>query len=320
MIPLFWRFPRVLNKASQGDRNAIFLYHRIEPLAFTQLPAHKHLLCFHGNPDEIVGNQSEVRWRFLPGVYRRFERKAMEKASRVWVVSRKGQAVLQERYPEKQPEISFLPTWYRNDLFAYRDSQSAVEAHQALVKRFGGNAQSQFVLFAGRWERQKNPELAVDAFCHAAGKRGDLVLVMAGGGSLEPRIHERVRKRNLQDRVVFPGTVTPPELSEIMQGCQCLLSTSAFEGLPVVVLEAMASGLPVVSTQTGEIRKIVREGVTGRVVENEDPHVLGEALLDIFNSTSPYDPRVCANAASMYQPNIVLESFFEEIRKIAASE
>jgi glycosyltransferase involved in cell wall biosynthesis len=60
-----------------------------------------------------------------------------------------------------------------------------------------------------------------------------------------------------------------------------LASVRRSEGLPTVLLEAMASGVPVVTTEVGGVREIVTDGVTGRVVPPEDPPALAEALLEM---------------------------------------
>lgn len=320
LIPLFFRFPLLLNWVNLGDRNAFYLYHRIEPLAFASLHSQKNMLCIHGNPDEITGKSSEVKWRYTPWLYRIAEKYAVNKSHRTWVVSRLGETVLAERHPNLKERFAFLPTWYRDDIFRSASKEEKEYQRKIVTEQFQAPPASRFILFASRWEEQKNPILALESFNQIAAKYKNLYLIMVGTGGLNSKIKNKILQMNLGSRVKLAGMQTPSQLSAIMQGCDLFLLSSQFEGLPIVMLEAQASGLPVVSTDTGELKKVIRQGRTGRIVSAMNATSLAEGIEDVLDHPEHYHGEACANAVEDYRPKAILPWYFDEIRKIAGAE
>jgi glycosyltransferase involved in cell wall biosynthesis len=316
LIPLSWRFARKLHKQKQGDNNAIFFYHRIEPLAFASIPSKKNLLCIHGNPDEMTGVGSEGKWRFLPGIYKKYEAAAIEKTHKLWVVSQTGKQILAQRYPHKTQDMDYMPAWYENHIFSLPTEEERTVARQKQIKLFNCGESAKFVLFAGRWEKQKNPTLALEAFAHVAEHDANAHLIMVGTGSLQSDIEKAVNQYNLKDRVHFTGVVGALQLAEIMKACHALILSSGFEGLPVIMLEALASGLPVVSTNTGEVKTILKEGVTGRLIEKPDPKWLADGIFDTLQYPERYNRIACVQSVQPYQSPNVLKPLFETIRTL----
>ena len=101
-----------------------------------------------------------------------------------------------------------------------------------------------------------------------------------------------------------------------MRLCDAMLMTSEFEGMSILMLEALGSGLPVVTTDSGEARSILKSEQCGCVVDEHSPQSLAEALLDVLRQSSDSTPKACAQAVSDYQPNIILPSFFDTLRGI----
>ena len=317
IIPLFLRFPLKLRHSGLSDPDALFLYHRIEPLALSSLLSRKNLLCIHGNPDEITGKTSEVKWRYIPWLYRFAEKRAIEKSQQTWVISQLGKSVLEGRYPAQKGNLSFLPTWYRDDIFACVPPDEKKVHRQNLSEKLHLPPSSRFILFAGRWEQQKNPLLAIESFSLMATKQPDVYLIMVGAGSLRTLMQEKINELNLQNRIIMMGMQPPLEVSVIMQGCEMFLLSSHFEGLPIVMLEALASGLPVVSTDTGEVKSVICRGQTGIAVSRMEAQPLAQALQDVLTHPDQFNSNECAKAAEAYRPKSILPGFFDEIRKNA---
>jgi glycosyltransferase involved in cell wall biosynthesis len=80
----------------------------------------------------------------------------------------------------------------------------------------------------------------------------ELGLVVVGDGPERPRLERRARELGVSDRVYFAGQRSKKEALSLMAACDLFVLNSAYEGLPHVVLEAMALGLPVVATAVGE--------------------------------------------------------------------
>jgi len=134
--------------------------------------------------------------------------------------------------------------------------------------------------WAGRMEGVKDPLSLVRAFLRLptldpdSGQRP--YLVMVGSGSLMPEVREAVKAAGAGDRVWLPGP--RDDVQEVMRSLDLFALSSLAEGISNTVLEAMASGLPVVATATGGNNELVRPGKTGALVPPGDAAVLADTL------------------------------------------
>jgi glycosyltransferase involved in cell wall biosynthesis len=131
------------------------------------------------------------------------------------------------------------------------------------------------VTHIGRFAFQKNHALLVEAFAQV---RSDapLYLLLVGGGELENAVREQVAGLGLQGRVRFLGVRA--DVADILRASDMFVLSSRWEGNPLSVMEAMAAGLPVVSTAVGGVPELVREGETGLLVPSEDAAALAQAM------------------------------------------
>lgn len=107
----------------------------------------------------------------------------------------------------------------------------------------------EFVLcFIGRFENQKNPIKTIRIFDELTKKQEkDVKLLLVGAGSLENELKKSVEDLNLEEQVIFAGTTN--DIPSVLSASDCLIMTSEFEGLPFVLVEAQASGLPCVVSE-----------------------------------------------------------------------
>lgn len=110
------------------------------------------------------------------------------------------------------------------------------------------------------------PLKRVDGLLEALKELPDLGLVVVGDGPERPRLERLARDLGVSDRVYFAGQRSKKEALGLMAACDLFVLNSAHEGLPYVVLEAMALGLPVVATAVGGTPEVVRDGETGLLV------------------------------------------------------
>lgn len=125
-----------------------------------------------------------------------------------------------------------------------------------------------------------SPEKGIDILLHAVAKLlpefPGLRLVVAGEGPERGALEALRARLGLVDTVTFLGAVR--EMDALYGSLDLLVSASHYEGLPMVLLEGMAHGLPVVATAVGEVPFVVEDGVTGSVIRPGDPAVLVDAL------------------------------------------
>jgi len=146
------------------------------------------------------------------------------------------------------------------------------------------------MLTVGRLVPKKGIDLVVEALAIVRGKGIDAELVVAGErGSEGERIHARVAELELTDCVQFLGPQTQLELFDLYRaaGVFCLpcriVDDGDRDGIPNVLVEAMATGLPVVSTPVSGIPELVTDGENGLLVAPEDAIALAEALVALHN-------------------------------------
>ncbi|CAN5523539.1 glycosyltransferase family 4 protein [soil metagenome] len=125
--------------------------------------------------------------------------------------------------------------------------------------------------FVGRLWSQKNPLLAVDAFAKVRAIHPRTRLLMVGTGEFDTEI----RRRDVPG-VDLLGERNGPEM---MHAFDVFVLSSEYEGFPYVTLEAMATGVPVVSTETGAIGEAVRDGEDGYLVPPSNPEALADAMI-----------------------------------------
>jgi colanic acid/amylovoran biosynthesis glycosyltransferase len=133
------------------------------------------------------------------------------------------------------------------------------------------------ILFsAARFEETKNPMATIQAFSIVLKNVPAARLRMAGGGSLLSRCKKLVRQLNIEHAVTFTGILSPVEVSDEMSRARAFVQHSVTsrkgekEGAPVAIMEAGASGLPVVSTRHAGIKDIVVEQETGFLIDEDD--------------------------------------------------
>ena len=127
----------------------------------------------------------------------------------------------------------------------------------------------------GRFAPPKNHALLIEAFARVR-TSAPLYLLLVGGGELENTVREQVAALGLESRVCFLGIRA--DVADILRASDAFVLSSRWEGNPMSVMEAMAAGLPVVSTAVGGVPELVRDGETGLLVPSEDTGALAQAI------------------------------------------
>jgi glycosyltransferase involved in cell wall biosynthesis len=136
----------------------------------------------------------------------------------------------------------------------------------------------------GRLAEVKRQDLLIRAFAGlcALGKHANTWLLIVGDGPERPQLARLVASLGIQDRTVFAGYQAQPQ--RFYQAMDLFALTSRHEGLPLSLLEAWASGLPVVASAVGAIPQTVAHGVTGMLFESGDQAALTETLEGLLDS------------------------------------
>lgn len=142
--------------------------------------------------------------------------------------------------------------------------------------------EGRLVVFVGLLVPIKGVEILIKAWASLA-RAGKLHkedrLVLLGDGPLRASLMQQARAGGVEDRVLFAGMVPQTKVAQWVSSATLLCLPSRNEGTPNVVVEALASGVPVVASHVGGIPDLVREGENGSLVPPADPLAL-EAALD----------------------------------------
>ena len=156
---------------------------------------------------------------------------------------------------------------------AYRDVPLD---RRAARERIGVPADAFVVGNVGRLSPPKCPEVMVAAFARLARGRADARLVLVGDGWQRAAVEAEIARRGLADRVHLLGLRR--DVPELLRAFDVFALSSSREGLPRTLMQAMAAGLPIVSTRVGGVPDAVVDGENGWLVEAGDAEALGERL------------------------------------------
>lgn len=153
------------------------------------------------------------------------------------------------------------------------------------ASRFPGK---KIIYSAGRLSKQKGFEYLIEAAAILKSKRNDLVFAISGEGKLESELKSKVNALGIEDTFVFLGFT--PDIYPCLKGCDLFVLASLFEGMPNVVMEAMAMQKPVIATDVNGARELMgasEESLacdTGLIIPPKEPQAIAEAIEKIIDN------------------------------------
>jgi glycosyltransferase involved in cell wall biosynthesis len=158
------------------------------------------------------------------------------------------------------------------------DARLAAPAHarETLRRDLGIDADAFLVAWLGRMTEIKRVDDLLRAFADLHARKESAELLVAGDGPLRGRLEELAAELGIADRTHFIGF--REDVGSVYAAADAVALTSANEGTPVSVIEAQAAGVPVVSTDVGGVRDVVRDGISGFVVPPGDLAALAHRL------------------------------------------
>ena len=194
------------------------------------------------------------------------ERKAAD-ARFVVAISDYNRALLLERCPDARVETIHC----------------GVDGERHAWRGLAGRTPDRVVCVASLSQKKGQADL-LDAVALLAPRRPGVALELIGDGPERERLARRARERGVSERVAMPGARSTDEVAAALGAARAFalpsirLPSGRMEGIPVALMEAMASGVPVVATRLSGIPELVQDGVTGLLVEPHDPDGLAAAL------------------------------------------
>jgi glycosyltransferase involved in cell wall biosynthesis len=174
----------------------------------------------------------------------------------------------------------------------------------------------QRLLYIGNLKREKGCVELMESFLRLSVGRPDLDLVYIGAGKEESTISELATAAGVDSRVHLRGVVDHQQLPEWINACDLVVLPSYSEGVPNVLLEAMACGTPVVATSVGGIPEVVPEHA-GILIAPQDVDGLTAALSTALDKR--WDPSLIAGAAARYNWDANAEEVESFLADVVAS-
>jgi len=207
-------------------------------------------------------------------LYHAVERYSLKRIDRV-ITDVKTRDYFVQRYPWAADKIRIYTAGVDLSRFLPQDK---AQARAALGLPQG----VPIVVFVGRIAHQKNLELLLGSFAEARKRLPEALLVLAGRG--DPEYEESIKELAetvAPGHVRFLGEVEPDRVGTVINAGEVMVLTSHMEGSPTVVREALACGVPVVTTDAGDVRSIITNERLGRVVTAE-PEAIADALVEVI--------------------------------------
>ena len=151
---------------------------------------------------------------------------------------------------------------------------------------------------------------------------GGETLDIVGEGELRGLLERRAEALGVAERVRFMGPRPKHEVAELMREADVFVLPSLYENLPVVLVEAQASGLPAVATRVGGVPELVDDRA-GRLVDAADPGALASAIAEVVANRAEFDPAALARRADERYGYAAIESrwtgIYEELLSSAGT-
>jgi len=158
-------------------------------------------------------------------------------------------------------------------------------------------------------DAQKDPALLLYAFAALNDPKAHLLIV--GDGNLREDIQSKIYMFGLSKQVTMLGSVAQAELAQLLRVANAFVLTSAYEGLPVVVLEALACGTPIVTTRCGETPNLLT--AKSGVVCQRTKEAVAAALLQVLQHPGDYPIEACVQAAEPYSARSVVGTVYSDM-------
>jgi colanic acid/amylovoran biosynthesis glycosyltransferase len=172
------------------------------------------------------------------------------------------------------------------------------------------------VISVGRLHWKKGFRYAIDAISILRSKGYNIYYTILGPSEITEEILFQIHDLGLKDVITIKASVNQKELINYLKTQDLLLLSSLEEGIANVILESMAVGLPVISTNCGGMAEVVKHKETGWLVPFRDPIAIADAVVDIMQTTEPELQRITQNAHDFVKAHFNAENSINEFLEL----
>ena len=311
IVPTTLKYTAALSK---HDFSSDFMhFYRIEAaLATRKWQGEKTLLVQNDIQKQMhpVEGNNAILWQKFPAAYFALESYLIEQFDYIYSCHTQTAEFYRQKYPQLAEQTNYLKNTVDEERFYTLDRSEKQSQSQALANSLGLAADTKFILFAGRLHPQKDPVLLIEAIAKL--NLPKVHLLMAGAGELEPQVKAKIEALNLSKQVTMLGSVPQAKLASLHQISDVFVLSSVYEGLPFAVLEALSSGTPVVTTNSGETPDFLSAD-SGIVCQERTPEAIAAALKEILLNPQQYPTSACVRTAKPYSAKSVVGKVYAEM-------
>jgi glycosyltransferase involved in cell wall biosynthesis len=290
----YWRFARSASKKIEelNKQNGFDIIHSNLPLvpsfAIPKNSAKAIVCAVHStwkgeaivtkrdNPKELNPNEkSMLRFNF---VLRSYEKKLMKRSDALIAVSKYTVNELTELYGIDKNKIHVIYNGVDIERFKPRPNRAEMR------REFGLEEDKKLVLFVGRLYHRKGIETLLRSVPPVLKEFSNVKFVISGTGfkQKEESLRKLAKELDIEDHVKFLGYVPDEKLPLLYSASDIFVLPAIYENFPFAILEAQATGLPVISTNVGGIPEFLVDNQNGFVIEPRDPTQLTQRLLTLL--------------------------------------
>ncbi|RLC61460.1 MAG: hypothetical protein DRI01_08465 [Chloroflexi bacterium] len=200
----------------------------------------------------------------------------------------------------------------------YRNKISIAKKHFIDFDKFKAKRKfddrDNLVGYIGALSRVKGIPNLLEAIPRILAEKSDVKFVIGGDGELKGEVEKYLAEENLNGKAGYVGWIPHDELPDCLNKLRLLVLPSYTEGLPNIVLEAMACGTPVLATAVGGIPDVITDGETGFIMENNSPECIARDVIRALKH--PRLAQMAHNASSLIEREYTYEKAVERYRNI----
>ncbi len=192
----------------------------------------------------------------------------------------------------------------------FKQAKQPSAAQRQLLESYFPRPPRLIVAAAGRLSPEKGFHLFIEAASSLVTQFDEVGFILFGEGPQRPILENAIKGKNLEVQFVLAGF--HPDLEQHLPNFEVLVLSSFTEGLPVILLEALAAGVPVVATKVGGIPEVIVEGVHGLLVPAGDANALAAGIAKLLNDSALRESMKIAGPAriaSKYSTAIQAEQY-----------
>jgi glycosyltransferase involved in cell wall biosynthesis len=256
---------------------------------------------------------SESRWA-VKIIYKFLERLCGKFTNTLIVLNEFDSSVAHNMLGVPHSRILLLPNGVDIEKYAPTDPDTRQRVRKSV---FGVEYHTQAIVgMVGRLWEQKNPHCFVRAAIQVLKTNSDARFFMIGDGELRSELEAVIKAENLSDHIRILGWRT--DVPDLLKALDVMVLPSRWEGMPLAILEAMSSAVPVVASDIPGNNHLVSNFIDGRLFPVDDSVSLANALVDLINNF-PVRERFSLNARAKIVANFSLSVRVKKIDKIYQS-